>query len=114
MRADAFANRETAAYYLQELHNRAHTARRMRVLFLVQDSVVWDKLEPVYDLFAADEAVETILVLLPTYTATDAAVKKAAGRYDAGDWRFFTNAIPMSTTLLMFLICVFSRPTIFF
>ena len=48
MRADAFANCETAAYYLKELHNRPHTDRKMRVVFLVQDSVIWDKQKPVY------------------------------------------------------------------
>ena len=34
MRANAFANRETAAYYLQDIHNRPHTYRKMRVVFL--------------------------------------------------------------------------------
>ena len=48
MQADAFANRETAAYYLQDIHNRPHTYRKMRVVFLVQDSVIWDKQKPVY------------------------------------------------------------------
>ena len=94
MRADAFANRETAAYYLRELHNRAHTNRKMRVLFLVQDPFVWDKQEPVYNVFADDKAVETIIVLLPSYTAMDAAVKKPAGHYDEGYWRFFHAHYP--------------------
>ena len=48
MRARSFADREMAAYYLKELHNRAHTDRKMRVVFLVQDSVIWDKQKPVY------------------------------------------------------------------
>jgi hypothetical protein len=94
MRVDAFANRETAAYYLQEAHNRVHTERKMRVLFLVQDPFVWDKQEPVYDVFAADEAVETIIVLVPTYTATDAAMQKTVGRYDEGYWHFFHDRYP--------------------
>ena len=81
MRANAFANRETAAYYLQALHNRPHTDRKMRVVFLVQDSVIWDKQKPVYDVFAADETVETVIVLVPTYKATDSAVQNSVGRY---------------------------------
>ena len=94
MRADVFANRETAAYYLQELHNRAHAERKMRVVFLVHDPVIWDKQEPVYDVFAADEAVEAIIVLLPSYTATDAMMKKAVGRYDEHYWKFFHARYP--------------------
>ena len=94
MRANAFANRETAAYYLQEIHNRAHTERKMRVLFLVHDPVIWDKQQPVYDVFAADATVETVIVLVPTYTSTDAAVKKLVGRYDERYWHFFHDRYP--------------------
>lgn len=89
MRADAFANRETAAYYLQELHNRAHTNRKMCVLFLVQEPFVWDKQEPVYNVLAADEAVETIIVLLPSYNANEQVVHKPVGRYEEKYWHFF-------------------------
>ena len=48
MRAHSFADREMAAYYLKELHNRVHTGRKMRVVFLVQGAVIWDKQKPVY------------------------------------------------------------------
>ena len=94
MRAHSFANREMAAYYLKELHNRAHTDRKMRVVFLVQDSVIWDKQQPVYDVFAADETVETVIVLVPTYKATDSAVQNSVGRYDAHYWHFFHEHYP--------------------
>ena len=41
----------------------------MRVFFLVQNEFLRDKQEPVYDVFAADPDVETIIVLAPSYTA---------------------------------------------
>lgn len=94
MRANAFANRETAAYYLQEIHNRAHTERKMRVLFLVHDPVIWDKQQPVYDVFAADATVETVIVLVPTYKATDVAAQNSVGRYDMHYWKSFHEHYP--------------------
>jgi len=83
-----------AAYYLQKLHNRAHTDRKMRVLFLVHEPFLWEKQECVYDLFAADDMVETILVLLPSYNAIDAAEHKPAGQYMDKAWHFFHDHYP--------------------
>lgn len=115
MRANAFANRETAAYYLQEIHNRAHTDRKMRVLFLVHDPVIWDKQQPVYDVFAADATVETVIVLVPTYKATDVAAQNSRwGGMICTIGSPFMSTIPMSMTLPMLTICVFLRPTISF
>ena|GEM_PF-408824 len=85
---------DLAAYYLQKLHNCAHTDRKMRVLFLVHEPSLWDKQEYVYDLFAADDMVETTLVLLSSYNAIDAAEHKPAGRYVDKTWHFFHDRYP--------------------
>lgn len=89
MQGRSFSNMNTAAYYLQELHNRPHPERRMRVVFLVQNDFIWDKQSPVYDAFAADDDVEPIIVLLPTYTATDHTAGKRVGEYEERYWHFF-------------------------
>ncbi|EKX96629.1 CDP-glycerol--poly(glycerophosphate) glycerophosphotransferase [Selenomonas sp. oral taxon 138] len=80
---------EIAMYYLQQMHNRPHPQRRMRVLFLVQNDFVWTKQVPVYDVLAADEEVEPIIVLLPSYSATDLSAGKATGAYEESYWHFF-------------------------
>lgn len=94
MEESGFCSLDFAAYYLQKLHNRAHADRKMRVLFLVHEPSLWDKQEYVYDLFAADDMVETTLVLLSSYNAIDAAEHKPAGRYVDKTWHFFHDRYP--------------------
>ena len=94
MEESGFCSLDFAAYYLQKLHNRAHTDRKRRVLFLVHEPFLWDKQEYVYDVFAADDMVETILVLLPSYNAIDVAEHKTAGGYVDKKWHFFHDRYP--------------------
>lgn len=89
-----FYHPQIAAYYLQEMHNRQHAQKKMRVVFLVQDASVWDKQSPVYDALAQDEEVEVIIVLLPTYRAMDAEAGRCAGKYDEDEWHFFHDQYP--------------------
>ena len=94
MEDHVFYHPQIAAYYLQEMHNRQHAQKKMRVVFLVQDASVWDKQSPVYDVLAQDEEVEVIIVLLPTYRAMDAEAGRRTGRYDEDEWHFFHDQYP--------------------
>ena len=94
MEDHVFYHPQIAAYYLQEMHNRQHAQKKMRVVFLVQDASVWDKQSPVYDALAQDEEAEVIIVLLPTYRAMDAEAGRCAGRYDEDEWHFFHDQYP--------------------
>lgn len=94
MEDHVFYHPQIAAYYLQEMHNRQHVQKKMRVVFLVQDASVWDKQSPVYDALAQDEEAEVIIVLLPTYRAMDAEAGRCAGRYDEDEWHFFHDQYP--------------------
>ena len=114
MEDHVFYHPQIAAYYLQEMHNRQHAQKKMRVVFLVQDASVWDKQSPVYDVLAQDEEADVIIVLLPTYRAMDAEAGRCAGRYDEDEWHFFMTNILTSMISPMFLISVFWSRTIFF
>ena len=89
-----FYHPQIAAYYLQEMHNRQHAQKKMRVVFLVQDASVWDKQSPVYDVLAQDEEAEAMIVLLPTYRAMDAEAGRRAGRYDEDEWHYLHDRYP--------------------
>ena len=82
MQRHSYFNPYISAYYLTETHNRPRTEHKMRILFLVQNDFIWDKQSLVYDALAADEQVEPIIVLLPSYSATDfSAGKPETGLY---------------------------------
>lgn len=108
MEESGFCSLDLVAYYLQKLHNCAHTDRKMHVLFLVHEPSLWDKQECVYDLFAADDMVETILVLLPSYNAIESVEHRPAGRYVDKTWTrrgtSFMTIILMYSILPMLLI----------
>lgn len=89
MKDHAYFNPFIAAYNLAEHHNRPHPEGRMRVVFLVQNVLIWDKQAPVYDVLAEDETVETIIVLLPSYSSTDNEAEKPVGTYEEEYWHFF-------------------------
>ena len=114
MEDHVFYHPQIAAYYLQEMHNRQHAQKKMRVVFLVQDASVWDKQSPVYDALAQDEEAEVIIVLLPTYRAMDAEAGRALGGMMRTSGIFFMTNILTSMISPMFLISVFWSRTIFF
>ena len=89
MQKRSYFNPYIGAYYLVETHNCPRSDKKMRVLFLVQNDFVWDKQSSVYDVFAADEDVEPIIVLLPSYSATDLSAEKPVGAYEERYWHFF-------------------------
>lgn len=89
MQRHSYFNPYISAYYLTETHNRPRTEHKMRILFLVQNDFIWDKQSLVYDALAADEQVEPIIVLLPSYSATDFSAGKPVGEYEERYWHFF-------------------------
>jgi hypothetical protein len=89
MQENSLSNLQLAAYYMQEHHNRRSANHRMRVVFVVQNEVVWDKQAPIYDAFVKDGDVDVFLVLLPSYTGLDAQEKHPAGRYEEKYWKYF-------------------------
>ena len=78
-----------SAYYLAEMHNRPRANDKMRVLFLVQNDFIWDKQSLVYDVLAADEQVEPIIVLFPSYSGTDLSAGRPVGTYEERYWHYF-------------------------
>lgn len=94
MQEKSYFNPYIAQYYLAKAHNRPHAERKMRVVFLVQNDFIWDKQAPVYDVLAADDEAEPIIVLLPSYSATDLAAGKNVGEYEERYWHFFHDHYP--------------------
>lgn len=80
-----------AAYCLMETHNRPHQNQRIRVVFLVQEPVLWDKQSEIYDAFVKDPEVDVMIVVMPSYDAVDAQTEKPMGRYDTQKWNYFYN-----------------------
>lgn len=89
MQTQSYFNPNIVAYYLTKTHNRMRSEHKARILFLVENDFVWDKQSLIYDVLVADEDVEPIIVLLPSYSGMDHAMGRTVGGYEEHYWHFF-------------------------
>lgn len=79
MQTQSYFNPNIVAYYLTKTHNRMRSEHKARILFLVENDFVWDEQSLIYDVLVADEDVEPIIVLLPSYSGIDHAMGRTVG-----------------------------------